>query len=44
MNWDVFLGIFTANHGSSKNGVGWGETCGDGQTREEVEFWNEGVD
>ena len=43
MGWDVFLGIFTPNHGSSKDGVGGGETCSNGKRGEEVEFWNQSV-
>jgi hypothetical protein len=43
MGWDVFLGISASDHGSSKDGVCGGETCGNGKRGEEVEFWNKGV-
>ena len=43
MNWDVLLGILSSHDGRSKNRVGWGEACGNGQRREEVEFGNKGV-
>jgi len=43
MNWDMFLGIFTSDNGRSKNRVGRGEARGNGQTREEVEFGDKGI-
>ena len=43
MDRNMLLSIFASDDGRSENGIGWSETCGHGQRREEVEFRDKGI-